>query len=96
MHALTYTLVFLFLTRNPIALAIIFGTHLLIDHFRLAKYPIQFKNAIGDWPTVNFDRYNTPTGYAAETPVWMSTWLFIISDNALHLCCNFAALRLFH
>lgn len=96
MHALTYTLVFLFLTRNPITLAIIFGTHLLIDHYRLAKYVIQFKNAIGDFPKVDFVRYNTPTGYASETPPFMAVWLFIVADNIAHLLINYVALRFFH
>lgn len=33
------------------------------------------------------------TGYAPSRPVWLSTWLFIIADNTLHLTCNYIALR---
>lgn len=34
-----------------------------------------------------------PTGYPANTPVWLSTWLLIIADNTLHLTINYLALR---
>lgn len=37
LHAMFYTLPFLFLTRNPWALAIICGTHYIIDRTGLAK-----------------------------------------------------------
>lgn len=43
-HALTYTLCFLVMTRSPLALAFVFGTHLLIDRFRLARYVCWAKN----------------------------------------------------
>jgi hypothetical protein len=43
-HCLTYTLPFLFLTFSPFALIVIFGTHFLIDRFRLAKYVVFAKN----------------------------------------------------
>lgn len=41
-HALTYSLPFLVLTRNAWSLAIIFGTHLIIDRFSIAKRWPQF------------------------------------------------------
>lgn len=41
-HAFFYTLPFLFLSSDPRVLAIIFGTHLLIDRFRLAGYWVRF------------------------------------------------------
>ena len=31
------------------------------------------------------------TGYRDDRPAWMTVWLFIIGDNALHLLCNGAA-----
>jgi hypothetical protein len=46
-HAITYTLPFMFLTLNPIGLAVIAGTHFFIDRFRLARYVIWFKHP---WP----------------------------------------------
>ena len=45
-HALKYTLPFMFLTQNWITLSIIFGTHFLIDRFRLARYWNYFKNGM--------------------------------------------------
>lgn len=41
-HASFYTLPFLFLTRDPLALAIIGGTHAVIDRYRLAKVWVDF------------------------------------------------------
>lgn len=46
-HSIIYSLPFLLLTRSPLALLLIWSTHLLIDRFRLAKYVVWFKNAIG-------------------------------------------------
>ena len=33
------------------------------------------------------------TGYPADTPPWLATWLLIICDNLLHIVCNAVALR---
>lgn len=44
LHALTYTLPFLLLTRSPWALALILGTHFVIDRWRLARYVCWAKN----------------------------------------------------
>ena len=33
------------------------------------------------------------TGYPSETVIWLSMWLMIIVDNALHLTINFLALK---
>jgi hypothetical protein len=41
-HAAFYTLPFLFLTRSPWALLVIFGTHAAIDRYRLANYWMKF------------------------------------------------------
>lgn len=43
-HALTYTLPFLFITRSLPALAVIAGTHFVIDRWRLARYVCWLKN----------------------------------------------------
>lgn len=47
MHALVYSLPFLLLTRRPVALFVIFGTHFFIDRFRLARYLVFAKNFMG-------------------------------------------------
>lgn len=42
LHALFYTLPFLLLTQDPWRLAVIGGTHFVIDRFRLARYWVDF------------------------------------------------------
>ncbi len=83
-HATCYTIPFLFLTQDW-SLLIIWGTHVFIDRYRLANYVGQVKN----W------HFKTKSGYPEETPVWLSTWLMIITDNTLHLLINHLALTLF-
>lgn len=86
-HAMSYTLPFLFLTWSLPALAVIVGTHFVIDRFRLARYVVWFKNGYafrGDAVTA--------TGYRDDVPAWLSVWLLIIADNVLHLICNAVAL----
>lgn len=80
-HAITYTLPFLFVTWSPIALAIIVGTHFLIDRYRLARFVVWLKNG-------NFRAPVTATGYADDVPPFLAVWLLIIADNTLHLLCN--------
>lgn len=46
LHAFTYTIPFLFLTQNPLALAFIMITHFIIDRWRLARYVCWIKNFI--------------------------------------------------
>ncbi len=46
-HAIVYSLPFLLLRPSVLAFSVILGTHFLIDRFRLAKYVVWFKNAIG-------------------------------------------------
>lgn len=43
-HAVCYTLPFLFLTRSPAAFGVICGTHFVIDRWRLARYVCWAKN----------------------------------------------------
>lgn len=81
-HAACYTLPFLFLTLQFLPLAVICLTHLLIDRFRLAAYVSKLKN----W------NWDSPNGYDADRPVWLTTWLIIITDNTMHLLINHMAL----
>ena len=46
-HAVCYSLPFLFLRPSPEALAMIVSTHFVIDRWRLARYLIWAKNWIG-------------------------------------------------
>ena len=89
-HAVTYTLPFLFLTLNPMALLIIAGTHFVIDRWRLARFVCWAKNY--PWPGSKPWRECSGTGYPDTSPPWLSTWLLIIADNTMHLLCNATAL----
>ena len=108
-HVACYVLPFLFLTRDPRALAFIAGTHFVIDRWRLARYVVWAKNFLappvhepvgmfegggGFWRSGNYawERCRD-TGYGPDTPPWMAVWLMIIVDSALHLICNYCALR---
>jgi hypothetical protein len=92
-HVVTYTIPFFFLTGSLPALAVIAGTHFVIDRWRLARYICWAKNwlAPAGW--------NRPwaecqaTGYTPEKPPFLSVWLLIIVDNTLHVLCNATALR---
>lgn len=89
-HAFTYTLPFLFLTTSPEALAVICGTHFLIDRWRLARYVVWLKNWLG--PNRPWSEC-TATGYPADRPAWLTVWLLIIADNVMHVLINGLALR---
>jgi len=92
-HAVTYSLPFVLLHPSFVAWFVIMQTHALIDHLAVARYVCFAKNFLAPpsaWPV--WAKTNA-TGYDEEKPTWMSTWLFIIADNALHLAINYAALR---
>ena len=90
-HATVYALPFALLTSSPLALFVIWSSHLLIDRFRLARYVIFAKN----WATNQRLAWTDcqGTGYPSQTPPWLAVWLMIIADNTMHLCINYAALR---
>lgn len=106
-HAVTYTACFLPLTRNPLRLAVIGGTHFVIDRYRLARYLVWAKNQLvpaehryrlshadGSGYHAEIAPYqHDGTGcHAAGTPPWMGTWLMIVADNCAHGCLNALAL----
>lgn len=90
-HALIYTLGFIFITQSPAALVTVFATHVLIDRFRLARFVIFAKNKIGD-RRLKWDDCRA-TGVHKEVPVWLAMYIYIATDATLHLCFNFMALR---
>lgn len=93
LHAVVYTIPFILLTSDPFALFLICGSHFWIDHCRLVRYVLYFKNKIGNWnnPTYFWENCKA-TGYPSENPAWLSVWLMIIADNFLHLTINYFAL----
>ncbi|MFJ6348679.1 DUF3307 domain-containing protein [Streptomyces sp. NPDC092046] len=92
-HALTYSLPFLLVTQSPAALAVIVGTHAVVDRYRLARHVIWVKNlaAPKSWRLSWQDC--SATGYPPDAPPWLAVWLMIISDNTIHLLINVAAVR---
>ena len=90
LHAASYAACFLPITRNWKALAVIGGTHFVIDRWRLAKHVGWAKNQIA--PKA-YRPEHTATGYGADKPDWMAVWLLIITDNTMHLAINRWALR---
>lgn len=90
-HAFTYSIPFIFITQSLLALFVIFLTHLLIDHYRIARLVVFAKNWLGD-RTLKWEDCRA-TGYHKEKPIWLAVWLLIIVDNCLHLGVNYAAIR---
>lgn len=90
-HAVTYTLPFLLITQNATALAIICGTHFVIDRWRIARFVVWLKNGPMRWSDKEGEwcmKHLTATGYQDDVPAWLSVWLLIIADNTIHIICN--------
>jgi len=93
LHAFMYTLPFLFLTQSWEALALIGGTHLLIDHFKLAAIVGWVKNFMAPRSYWFSWDYCKGTGYASNKPPFLTVWLLIITDNTLHILINGASIH---
>lgn len=91
LHALVYSIPFILLKPSLIAWLVILVTHFIIDHWALARYLMFFKN----WCTEPSLRWVDCqyTGYHKDQPIWLTTWLLIISDNCMHMSLNYCALR---
>jgi Protein of unknown function (DUF3307) len=94
-HGITYTVPYLFVTQNPWPLLIICLTHIVIDRYRLARYVCWIKNYLGPRRTWHSWQECKGNGYPADRPVWLTTWLMILTDNTIHLVINFGAILLF-
>lgn len=101
LHCLLYTLPFLLLTQDFLALFLIFITHFVEDRWSLMKYVIWLKNHINPkLEYFSFDKCSI-TGYYDTwlnknddaRPKFITTWLYIITDNSYHLICNFLILK---
>lgn len=94
-HAIKYTACFLPLTRSVKALAVIGGTHYVLDRYRLAKQVSWAKNQIGVPASSRYSwaEGKANAGYPDNTPPWLSTWLMIITDNTIHMVINSLALE---
>lgn len=93
LHAVTYAACFLPLTRDPRALAVIGGSHFVIDRYRLARYVVWAKNQLA--PAAHRFPWSEArgTGYHQDKAPWMAVWLMIVADNTMHMLINRWALR---
>jgi hypothetical protein len=91
-HALTYGLPFLAITRNVVALAVIVGTHAVIDRYRFARHVVWAKNHLAPRGSVPSWAECRATGYPPDTPPWLAAWLLIIADNTIHVLINSAVI----
>lgn len=95
-HAATYAAPFVCLTWSPLALAAIVGSHFVIDHWRLARFLVAFKNLFlcsqAERERLSFE-LDMSTGYPNGTPDWLAVWLMIAADNCLHVLCNGLAIK---
>lgn len=91
-HAVTYGLVFLAVGASWSALAVIIGTHAVIDRYRLARWVVWARNTA--FCPAGYRREFDPPGqpFPNDCPPWLGTWLVIIADNTIHVLINAAAL----
>lgn len=90
-HVVFYTLPFLFITQNPYTLAVIAGTHFVIDRWYLARYVAWLKN--WPWPGSRPWSECRDTGFAPDVPAWKAGWLVVVVDNILHITINGMAIH---
>ena len=102
-HCTTYSLPFLFIGSWK-AVLVIFVTHFIIDRTNLVSYCLAWKNHVKK-TIVEFTENDVQVltgkyaydisnfGYGLDRPFAITIWLYIISDNLLHIICNYLALR---
>ncbi|MCG3162412.1 MAG: hypothetical protein JMDDDDMK_03662 [Acidobacteria bacterium] len=93
-HAVSYAVPFVIAFRPSwAALAVITGTHFVIDRWRLARFVIYAKNFMA--PRSKWASWSdcAGTGYHKDVPPWLSVWLLIIVDNTMHVFINGLALE---
>ena len=107
-HVLLYTSVFLLLTTSWKALLVIGATHFVLDRFPvIVRRFIWFKNHMG--PNLKFVPFDLckVTGYYdglgsssnveingySQRLNYVTVWLYIITDNFLHLLTNYLAIK---
>lgn len=88
-HAAVYTACYLPVTRSLLVLAVICGTHAVIDRYRLARHLVWAKNHLAPacgrppaWADCS------ATGYSPEVPAGLAIGLLVAADNTLHLIIN--------
>lgn len=91
-HACTYSLPFLIFNPTPGQIFLILVSHAIIDRYKMARFICYGKNFLAprsEWPIWEECKGN---GYSYKRPDWLTTWLYIITDNTLHLTINYLVL----
>lgn len=85
-HAAKYTAAFVPLTRDWRALAVIGGTHAVLDHYRLAKHVNWARNQLApaSYRPTNLDNAGSPD----VVPTGLATGLMFVTDNTIHMLIN--------
>lgn len=81
-HSFFYALPFVFITRLSWALFVIFSTHILIDHYRLASMIMRLKQ--WSWKHRDLSPATSPD---------LSLMLLIVIDNTVHLTINYFSIK---
>lgn len=81
-HALVYAAPFALITGATWAWVVIFGTHVVIDRYRLANLVMRVKQ----WS------WHKPEAELSAPPE-VRTMLMIVIDNTIHLTINFLAIK---
>ena len=81
-HAFFYALPFVLITGLTWALFVIFFTHIMIDHYRLAGMIMRLKK----WS------WKHPEKFSA-TPPDINLMLLIVIDNTIHLTINYLSIK---
>lgn len=90
-HVAVYTAVFLALTWNILALALIAGTHFLIDRCGLGLKWCEFYGVGSPWIRITDE--GSPPRLQVPEPAYKNFWLVVVCDQTFHLVCNYAILR---
>ena len=88
-HGAVYSLPFLFITTEPAAIAIIAGTHVVIDRYRVAKWAMWVKELISP------KKYRPSWKQMKKSAYREDFWLMVVTDNSIHMIINFFAIQRF-
>lgn len=95
LHALSYSLPFLFFTHSWLAMFVIIWTHSVIDRLSLARYICAWKN--GRRVPTTRSGLTEPTHEAITTDsvkqLAINAWIFILIDNMMHITINGLAIK---
>lgn len=91
-HCITYSLPFLLIGTWQ-AVSVIFLTHFIIDRTKLVDYALAWKNGVKSPYHADRRLDISNFGFSPERPMFITIWLYIITDNLLHICINYLALR---